>query len=371
MEIFRVMTNSIIHAFIWMIALSSHILVSGCELKKDESFELNGPSTESPVSDIKPEVSMLATDHDIAITGNFAGKVKFSKIETLPSGAIVYHLEDHKDYYKIVKRTDGQFEYHVGRKGPPSELPLQPDIYEPLFEQSMIKRLIEIGDGPFTIGASLNGYPSKLIARTFLIYDGEMQFTESYNAKQAVCNFTKTAVFSEVIDFSKFYWHHPDLKDVQLQTIDDHTYCLTKSGKFIHFSYEDYHLSLNEDRSEPTQLFNSEFYLCDFGANPMWKTSDGLHENIKQNSGKCDYENDTDIKPVFSRNYLGSTLGFFIYEDEIYITSLQLFQYANYMSHSVEASFVAVVTSKVEYNSITTQIENLPAICIYQGKPKP
>lgn len=245
----------------------------------------------------------------------------------------------------------------------------KPDIFKPLFEGDIAERAAALGEGPYKIGTPITGYASDYIKTYFEHYDHDLRFTQQLNFDEDICNFSKAALFSDQIDLSEFYWHHPTEEQSPLQKIDKDLYHLTDgSGLYIHFNYDDFAFSIND---EPIRLVNSWLYLCQFGDNPEIKYSEhndaiDIYTTIKINKGRCDYEYDTDTAPIFSRNYPGSTIGFFWSKDDLYIISVQLFDYGIYNTRSIERSSVAITTSKVNYES-NGQMRGFAATCVYNG----
>lgn len=241
--------------------------------------------------------------------------------------------------------------------------------FKPLFEGGIAERADALGEGPYKIGTPITGYASDYIKTYFEHYDHDLRFTQQLNFDEDICNFSKAALFSDQIDLSEFYWHHPTEEQSPLQKIDNDLYYLTDdSGLYIHFTYDDFAFSIND---EPIRLANSWLYLCQFGDNPEIKYSElndaiDIYTTIKINKGRCDYEYDTDTAPIFSRNYPGSTIGFFWSKDDLYIISVQLFDYGIYNTRSIERSSVAITTSKVNYES-NGQMRGFAATCVYKG----
>ena len=302
--------------------------------------------------------------------------VIYSDVIEAADGTTTYFIENDVRFHKIIEKPDGSVEYFLGRKRTPRDIPLKPDKFEPLFKGDVGARAAALGAGPYRIGKSLNGYSSDPIKKAFDLYDRVRTiFVETVNKNPDICDFTKAALFSENIDLSEFYWHHPNAGDVPLQKYDTHTYRMTDlSELFISFAYNQYGLSSGHYTPKSVVLSNPIISLCDVTTDSKRGENQFIYNrnNLAATSEiSCSTEYNTNssdnAEPIFSRNYPGSTIGFFLYDSGLYAVHIQLFKYARYSTHSIEASRIAIVTSKIEYNQIP-QMKEFKRVCEYSGR---
>ena len=119
------------------------------------------------------------------------------------------------------------------------------DIFKPLFEGGGSERAATLGEGPHKIGMPINGYASDYIKEAFDNYNFDIEYSSESIAQEEtardICDFVKVALFSDEIDLSEFYWHHPNTKNKPLKKIESHMYRFTDSdGLFVLFNYFPY-----------------------------------------------------------------------------------------------------------------------------------
>lgn len=245
-----------------------------------------------------------------------------------------------------------------------------------LTQEEIDTRLSKMGNGPFKIGTPKKNYASHHTKVTFDLYDKNMRFTEirraGGNPDSDICDFTKAAMFSDEIDLSTFYWQHPKTETGLVKKIDDLNYLLKEDPAFLFsFSFDDQFVPSNDKRPKTLNVMNSMFGLCNIGTNPKWNFALSKFENLQnRKSISCDYEYspELELKTIFNRDYMGSTIGFFVHQNNIYLISVQLIDYDSIGSSGMDRSLVAVATSKVLFDRNTAKINTFTSSCIYYGK---
>ena len=223
---------------------------------------------------------------------------------------------------------------------------------DPSFFKGDISELAAaLGDGPYKIGKPVNGYASDLIKEVFDSYDFESVYREYRNKDVAVCDFARVVLFSDEVDFSQFYWHHPDAGNEPLEKFDTHTYLLNDGlDTLIYFDYIQYgigrELGLNNVvKRDINKLFKvPTVNMCDVGLNPVWEDIEPHMNSLRYNRpsvsniGGCKSEYagghysdgnyfERGVGSLYREAAPGSTIGFFIYQDSLYIVSLRLFKH--------------------------------------------
>jgi len=226
-----------------------------------------------------------------------------------------------------------------------------PDVFPTLFEGEVSTLAAALGEGPYKVGKPITGYASDFLKEAFDFYDFDTNYTEFLNRDSKVCDFTKVSLFSDEIDLSEFYWHHPANGEIPLQKITTHTYSLkAEPRRHFHMSYGEYYLSGNETRGPAQTLFNPDLAICNLPLNAQWLSHANKHivlnENIRHRNAKCG--TDRDLKSYFKHMFPGSDIGFFFHEENLYSVATYLFD-----SHSSSPPYyqskVAIVTYLVKY----------------------
>lgn len=228
------------------------------------------------------------------------------------------------------------------------------DMFIPLFEGNIAERAAALGEEPHKIGTPINGYASEYIKEAFDNYNFDIEYTSESIAQEKsardICDFVKVALFSDKIDLSEFYWHHPNTKGELIKKTGSHTYRLTDSDEFFvffnYFPYEPGYHERNEIEDKlavkfaNAQLKKPQIDICNLGQDPILHDLEGegaVQKNIQVNNGKCasdpvkkilyELECNNDKHYDVGRAYgdSQSDIGFFIFENHIYVVKIRPF----------------------------------------------
>ena len=243
-------------------------------------------------------------------------------------------------------------------------VPPKQEVFKPVFIGDIRTLSDELAEGPFKIGAPQDRFASDAIKEIFHHYDYETAFVEhQLNEGNEVCDFAKVRLFSDEIDLSEFYWHHPDTDKVPLEKINTHVYRLTNSPNLtLSFKYKPQHVYDTESRYLYEAFEYSFVSICKTGEpsnNPSSKSI--CHTNIDNNRNWNRYEETQIDRPM--------VLSFFMYKDDLYTVSVQLFTYLVPTSDVVSANpWLSVIPSitvdKVSYSS-EPKITEVKTVCSF------